>query len=105
MGEQSEERIEQIAARHHDQCNRASDESDRARPIRQAGMGVLASGREQRQQRQQGHDRHVLEQQNRKGALAVLLLELAALFQDLQCDGGRRHRQREPGDDGSAPVD
>jgi len=45
------------------------------------------------------------EQQNSKGALAVLLLELAAFFQDLQCDGGRRHRQRESGDDGSTPVD
>jgi len=105
LGEQSEERIEQIAARDHDQCNRAGDESDCARPIRQAGMGVVASRREQRQDRQQGHDRHVLEQQNSKGALAVLLLELAAFFQDLQCDGGRRHRQRESGDYGATPVD
>ncbi len=105
LGEQPEERIEQIAARDHDQCDRAGDEGDRAQPVPEVGMGALASGREQGQHRQQGHDRHVLEQQDGKSTLAVVLLELAAFFQDLQRDGGRRHRQSEPGDDSPAPVD
>ena len=68
-------------------------------------MGALASGRGQGQQRQQGHDRHVLEQQDGKGTLAVVFLELTAFFQDLQRDGGRRHRQCEPDNDSPAPVD
>ena len=38
-------------------------------------------------------------------AQGQLNAQLPAFFQDLQCDGGRRHRQREPDDDGSAPVD
>jgi hypothetical protein len=68
-------------------------------------MGAAASRREQGQHRQQRHDCHVLEQQDGKGTLAVVLLELTAFFQDLQRDGGRRHRQCEPDDDSPAPVD
>ena len=60
---------------------------------------------QQRQQRQQRHDCHVLEQQDGERTLAVVLLQLAAFFQDLQRDGGRRHCQCQTSDNGSAPVD
>jgi hypothetical protein len=42
--------------------------------------------------------------QDREGALAIRLLQLAALLQHLQRNGGRRHRKREPTDDGTAPA-
>jgi len=45
-----------------------------------------------------------LEQQDREGALAVGLLQLPALLQDFQRDGGGRHRQGESADDGAAPA-
>ena len=51
------------------------------------------------------NDRHVLEQQDGERALAVVLLQLPTLFEDLQRDRGRRQCQRKPGDDGPAPVD
>jgi hypothetical protein len=44
------------------------------------------------------------EQRDREGALAVGLLQLAALLQDFQRNGGRRHRKRERADDGAAPA-
>ena len=98
-GEQAEERIEQIAAGEHDRRDGAGD---RARPRRRYRPGsracVLAARREQRQQREQRHHGHVLEQQDGEGALAVVVLQLAALLEDLQRDRGRGQREREPGD-------
>ena len=61
--------------------------------------------RQQRQRGEQRHHRHVLEQQDGEGALAVVLLKLAALLQDLQRDRGRRHGECEPRDHGAAPVE
>ena len=66
---------------------------------RRAGRG------EQRHQRQQRHDRHVLEQQDREGALAVGLLQVAALLQDAQRDRGGGEREREARDQRAAPVE
>jgi hypothetical protein len=42
--------------------------------------------------------------QDREGALAIRLLQLAALLQHLQRNGARRHRKREPTDAGTAPA-
>ncbi len=60
---------------------------------------------EQRHERQQGHDRHVLEQQDREGALAVRLLQLAALLQDAQRDRRGGEREREARDQRAAPFE
>ena len=103
--QQPEEWIEQIAASKHDQCNRAGDQADRTHPIPELGMGAFTGGSEQRQHRQQRHDRHVLEQQNGEGTLAVILLELTAFFEDLQGNGSCRHCQSQPGDNSAAPFD
>jgi hypothetical protein len=75
-----------------------------AATMRRLNDVAVGAGCKQRQQRQQGHHRHVLEQQDREGALAIRLLQLAALLQDFQRNGGRRHREREPTDDGTTPA-
>ena len=54
-----------------------------------------AGCREQRHQCQQRHDRHVLEQQDRERALAIDLLQMAALLQDAERDRGGGERERE----------
>ncbi len=105
LGEQSEEWVEQVAPGDDDQCDRGGNRGDRAQAVAEAALHAIAFRGEQRQGGEQRHHRHILEQQDREGALPIILLELAALFQDLQCDRGRRHRERQAGDDGAAPVD
>ena len=69
-------------------------------------MRARVAGRgHQRHQREQRHHRHVLEQQDREGALAVSLLQVAALLQDAQRDRGGGERKREAGDERAAPVE
>ena len=60
---------------------------------------------QQRHQREQRHHRHVLEQQDREGALAVGLLQVAAFLQDAQRDRGGGEREREARDQRAAPVE
>ena len=104
MGQKPKERIEQVFPGHDDQRDCSGDESDRAQSAAEISMRARAL-REQRQRRQQRHDRHVLEQEDGKGALAIVELEMAALVQNLERDGGRRHRQRESRNHGSTGVD
>ena len=105
-GQQAEERIEQIAAREHQRGDRAGDQRGRARGLGHAQMRArLAARCHQRHQREQRHHRHVLEQQDREGALAVRVLQMAALLQDAQRDRGGGEREREPGDERAAPVE
>ena len=105
IGQPAEERIEQITAGEHDGRNRAGHEADRHQRFAPAADFGRVARRKQRQQGEQRHDRDILEQQDGDGALRVGLLELAALFEDLQRDGGRRQGEREADDDGAAPVD
>ncbi len=101
-GQQAEKRIEQIASGHHHGGDRSRDLRHRPDRIGKAPMRI-AAGREQRQQCQQRHHRHILEQQDGEGALAVTLLQVAALLENLEGDRGRRHGQRERRDDRAAP--
>ena len=105
LRQQPEERIEQVLAGHDDERDGAHDPRHGAQFVDKSGRRAVGPGREQRQHREQRHHRHVLEQQDGEGALAVVLLELAALVQDLQRDGGRRHREREARDHGAAPAE
>ncbi len=103
-GEQRQERIEQVAPGDHHGGYTAADAADRDQglgKIRDSGIGA---GCEQRQQGEDRHHRHVLEQQDPKGALAIGLLQLAALLQDFQRDRGGRHGERKAADDGAAPA-
>ena len=103
---QAEERIEQIAAREHQRGDRAGDQRGRARGLGHAHVRARFGARgHQRHQREQRHHRHVLEQQDREGALAVILLQMAALLQDAQRDRGGGERQRKAGDQRAAPVE
>ena len=105
-GEQAEERIEQIAPGEHQRGDRGGDQRGRACGLGHAQLRARLAGRgHQRHQREQRHDRHVLEQQDREGALAVVLLQVAALLQDAQRDRGGGEREREPGDQRAAPVE
>jgi hypothetical protein len=65
----------------------------------------VARRRHQRNEREQRHDRHVLEQEDRKRALAVVLLQVAAVFQDAQRDRGGRKCERKACDQRGAPVE
>jgi hypothetical protein len=103
-GEQRQERVEQIAPGHDHDADAPDDPADRDQRIAEFDDVAVAAGREQRQQRQQRHHRHVLEQQDREGALPIRLLQLAALLQDFQRDGGGRHGERKSADDGAAPA-
>ena len=105
LRQQPEERIEQIAAGDDDHRDGADDPRHGAQAVHEPGRRALAALRQQRQRGEQRHDRHVLEQQDGEGALAVDLLELAALFENLQGDRGRRHGERDPRDRGAAPVE
>jgi hypothetical protein len=103
-GQQRKEGIEEIAPGHHHDGDAQHDPANRDKRVAELDDVAVGGGCEERQQRQQGHHRHVLEQQDREGALAIRLLQLAALLQDFQRYGGRRHRKREPTDDGTAPA-
>ena len=104
-GEQAEERIEQVAPGEHQRRDGAADQRrDCAVSARLTARRAGAEAK-QRDQREQRHDRHVLEQQDRKGALAVGLLQMAALLEDAQRDRGGGQRQREAGDQRGAPLE
>ncbi len=92
MGEQPEEWIEQISAGQHDGGDRACDDGNRPCGLPKIGMGAALC--QQGQERQERHHGHVLEQENSKRALSITVLQLSAIFQDLQCNRGRRHGER-----------
>ena len=58
-----------------------------------------AAGGEERHQGEDGHDGDVLEQQHREGASAIGRAEIAALFQELQGDGGGRQGEGDADDE------
>ena len=105
-GEQAEERVEQIAAGKHQRRD-----GEPGKPHRAHGFGERdlllhrVARRQQWHQREQRHDRHVLEQEDRECALPVGLLQMAALLQDAQRNRGRRQRERQPRDQRTAPTE
>ena len=78
---------------------------DRAQSVHESCRRAVAPWGQQRQRGEQRNHRHVLEQQDGECALTIVLLKLAALVQDLQSDGGRRHGQRNTRHHGAAPVE
>ena len=58
--------------------------------------------REERQQRNQGYDGQVLQEEDRKGGAAIGRAERAFVVEYLQAEGRRRERQSEARDQGSA---
>ena len=104
-GERAQERVQQIAAREHDRGNGAGADQRRGRGFGEAAAVIGVERGEQGQERQERHHRHVLEQEHRESALAVSILQLSALFEDLQRDRGGRHGEREAGHGRAAPVE
>ena len=105
VGQQPKQRIEEIAPGDHQGRNGDCD----LRHRRERGEKVAAMAgparRDERQERDQRDNRHVLEQQDGERALAVGLVEIAALVEDLQRDRGRRQGERKACDRGLAPAE
>jgi hypothetical protein len=82
-GNELKQRIEQIAAGH----KQGDDGADRDRDIDVDRATALGAGRcNQGYQRQDWHDRDILEQQDREGLLAIAGVQIAAFFQDLDAE-------------------
>ncbi len=97
--------FKKIAAREHDRGNGAGADQGRGRGLGETAAIIGLERREQGQQRQERHHRHVLEQEHCESALAVSILQLSALFEDLQRDRGGRHGERKAGHGRAAPVE
>ena len=102
IGDDPEQRVEQIAPGDQQRGDRADRD---ARTARSPGGGASRrAGGKQRNQRQQRHDGEVLEQQDRERRLAELGVGRAFLLEDLHGEGRRRQRQPEADDDRGRPV-
>jgi hypothetical protein len=60
----------------------------------------MSTRRDESHEGQKGHDRHVLQEQDRNDPLALRRRELALLVEDLEDDCGRGQHETDPEDEG-----
>ena len=98
VGEDAEQRVEQVAPGDHQGDDGADADADLAQAL---GQGDVAAARRQEgDQRQQRHDHQVFEQKDRDDALALRRGDVAAFLQQLHDDGGRGQHEAGAGDEG-----
>ena len=98
--EHAEHRVEQPAAGRDQRRRSRRAPMPMLEPARSAGSCSAPPGARKRDDRQQRHDRQVLEQQDRDDALALRRRGLAALVEHLHDDRGRGQHEAHAGDEG-----